>query len=184
VEYAGPGQSLEAYASASTNAIVCKSMSKVYALSGVRAAYLCGPRQMMEELRPQCPPWSVSLPGQIAACEALQNIPYYRSRWAETHRLREALSAMLRRVGWDVVPGCANFLLCHLPVTQPEAAALVAACRKHRLFIRDVSNMGTGFDTRTLRVAVKDGATNATMVDLLKIVLADIARTTGTTAAA
>jgi histidinol-phosphate/aromatic aminotransferase/cobyric acid decarboxylase-like protein/GNAT superfamily N-acetyltransferase len=184
VEYAGPGQSLEAYAAASTNVVVCKSMSKVYALSGVRAAYLCGPSRMMEELRPQCPPWSVSLPGQIAACEALQNIAYYQGRWAETHRLREALSASLGRMGWDVVPGCANFLLCHLPATQPEAAALVEACRKHNLFVRDVANMGTGFDTRTLRIAVKDAATNAAMIEVLQEVLAEMARMAGTTVAA
>ena len=43
-------------------------MSKVYALSGARAAYLCGPPDMIDELRPLRPPWSVSLPGQIAAC--------------------------------------------------------------------------------------------------------------------
>ena len=46
VEYAGPDQSPETFAAASENVIVCKSMSKVYALSGVRAAYLCaGPHQ-------------------------------------------------------------------------------------------------------------------------------------------
>ena len=71
IEFAG-GESLERFAARSTNVVVCKSMSKAYALSGVRAAYLCGPADMMRELRMLCPPWSVSLPGQIAACEALR----------------------------------------------------------------------------------------------------------------
>jgi histidinol-phosphate/aromatic aminotransferase/cobyric acid decarboxylase-like protein len=153
-------------------------MSKMYALSGVRAAYLCGPSPLIDELRPVCPPWSVSLPGQIAACEALRHGAYYRSRWADTHRLRDALFVRLCRLGWDVVPGCANFLLCHLPADQPEAAALVAACRRHNLFVRDVGNMGTVFDTRTLRVAVKDAATNAAMVEVLTIVLAEMMQAT------
>ncbi|MHC4129291.1 MAG: aminotransferase class I/II-fold pyridoxal phosphate-dependent enzyme, partial [Planctomycetota bacterium] len=43
VEYAGRSEALERFAAASDNTVVCKSMSKVYALSGVRAAYLCGP---------------------------------------------------------------------------------------------------------------------------------------------
>jgi histidinol-phosphate/aromatic aminotransferase/cobyric acid decarboxylase-like protein len=43
VDYAGPGESLEAFAASSRNVVVCKSMSKVYALSGARAAYLCAP---------------------------------------------------------------------------------------------------------------------------------------------
>ena len=50
VEYAGANESLEQFAAGSENIVVCKSMSKVYALSGVRAAYLCGP----ERISPNC----------------------------------------------------------------------------------------------------------------------------------
>ena len=174
VEYAGPGQSVEPFASTSDNVVVCKSMSKVYALSGARTAYLCGPPPMIAELQRLCPPWSVSLPGQIAACEALRSTSYYRERWAETHRLRDELSVQLSRLGWDVVPGCANFLLCHLPGEQPEATQLVAACRKRGLFIRDVRNMGAVFDERVLRVSVKDAKTNQVMLDILRAALREI----------
>ena len=175
VDYAGPDQSLETHAAASTNVVICKSMSKAYALSGVRAAYLCGPAGMMDELRPLCPPWSVSLPGQIAACEALNAPAYYRARWEETAVLRAELCEGLRGLGWDVVPGCANFLLCHLPPAAPEAAALAERARTRGLYIRDVANMGVSLDARTLRVAVKDRRTNLAMVEMLRITLAEIA---------
>ena len=168
VDYAGAAESLEQLAAMSTNVIVCKSMSKVYALSGVRAAYLCGPADMMDELRNISPPWAVGLPAQIAGCAALRSASYYRKRWSETHALREALSIELRALGWDVVPGCANFLLCYLPETQPTAPAVIAACGRRGLFLRDVSNMGTRFDDRTLRVAVKDARTNAAMLTRLR----------------
>jgi histidinol-phosphate/aromatic aminotransferase/cobyric acid decarboxylase-like protein len=173
VEYVGPAQSLEGYAAGSTNVVICKSMSKVYALSGVRAAYLCGPRNLMDEIRSRCPPWSVSLPGQMAACEALKAQDYYRARWEETHRLRHELREHLLRLGWDVVPGCANFLLCHLPKNGPRAAALARALRKRRLFVRDVSNMGSGFDGRALRIAVKDRQTTLLMMERLETTLAE-----------
>jgi len=42
VEYTGPDESLEAFAATRPNIVVCKSMSKVYALSGLRVAYLVG----------------------------------------------------------------------------------------------------------------------------------------------
>src|SRR5437870_7625071 len=113
VDYVGPDESLESFAARSRNIVVCKSMSKVYALSGVRAAYLCGPAHLVRELRSIAPPWAVSLPGQLAACEALRSLPYYRERWNETRTLRDALRADLLALGWDVLPGCANFLLCH-----------------------------------------------------------------------
>src|SRR5207249_1973671 len=60
VEYAGPEQSLERFAAGSANVVVCKSMSKVYALSGARAAYLCAPAERARGLRRITPPWAVS----------------------------------------------------------------------------------------------------------------------------
>lgn len=175
VEYAGESCSLERFAAGSSNVVICKSMSKVYALSGARCAYLCGPSHMMDELRAISPPWAIGLPGQIAACEALRNTAYYKERWAETHVLREQLAAGLEGLGWDVVPGCANFLLCHLPPGQPKAASVVAACRRRGLFIRDVSSMGTCFDDRTVRVAVKDHKTNHDMLERLAAAIAETA---------
>ncbi len=168
VEYAGPDQSLEAYAAGTDHVIVCKSMSKIYALSGVRAAYLCAAPATLAELRGISPPWAVSLPAQVAAVRALQDAEYYADRWAETHALREALADDLRtEVQFDVVPGMANFLLCHLPEDGPVAATVIENCRRHGLFLRDVSTMGAGFSGRALRVAVKDAKTNRRMVEIL-----------------
>src|SRR6266576_385362 len=61
----------------SENVIVCKSMSKVYALSGARVAYLCAGPHQLEELRALTPPWVVSLPAQVAAVRALNDPAYY-----------------------------------------------------------------------------------------------------------
>ncbi len=52
VEYAGADQSLETFAAASENVIVCKSMSKVYALSGARVGYLCAGSHQLEAVAP------------------------------------------------------------------------------------------------------------------------------------
>jgi len=180
VDYAGRDQSLESFAARSTNVLVCKSMSKVYALSGVRAAYLCGAAARIRELEAVCPPWSVSLPGQIAACEALKAEDYYVGRWAETRVLRAELTEALRGFGWRVVPGCANFILCLLPAQGPTADLIVRAARARGLFVRDAANMGTTLGDRALRVAVKDRATNTAIVGLLKLTMADVSRYTPT----
>ena len=170
IEYAGSGQSLETFAARSANVVVCKSMSKVYALSGVRAAYLCGPEQLMAGLRRITPPWAVSLPAQVAAAAALQDLDYYATRYAETHALRAQLARDLSRYdGWDILPGVANFVLCHLPDEGPSAAALVAECRQHNLFIRDADAMGGMFCGRAVRIAVKDAATNQRMLETLAV---------------
>ena len=142
-------------------------MSKVYALSGARAAYLCAGPHQLEALRAITPPWVVSLPAQVAAVRALQNPEYYRARWIETAGLRKELASGLARLGWDVLPGIANFLLCHLPDHGPDAATVVRLCRERGLFIRDAALMGADLGGRTVRIAVKDGATNERMLRIL-----------------
>ena len=174
IDYVNPNESLEQYAAASFNVIICKSMSKVYALSGARCAYLCGPSHLIGGLEIFSPPWAVSLPAQIAACEALRNVSYYQARWEETSQLREELSKGLRDIGWEVVPSHANFLLCRLPEDQPEASELIKSCHNYKLYLRDVSTMGKCFDTRYVRVAVKDASTNSAMIHILELVLEDL----------
>jgi histidinol-phosphate/aromatic aminotransferase/cobyric acid decarboxylase-like protein/N-acyl-L-homoserine lactone synthetase len=163
-----PSQSLERFAAASENVIVCKSMSKVYALSGARAAYLCAGRHQLEALRAITPPWVVSLPAQVAAVRALQDPAYYAARYAETHALRGELAPGLAGLGWDVLPGIANFVLCHLPPGGPGAAAVVAAARREGVFLRDAASMSPRLGTHCVRVAVKDAAGNARLLRTLR----------------
>jgi histidinol-phosphate/aromatic aminotransferase/cobyric acid decarboxylase-like protein len=170
VEYAGPGQSLEQYAVRTDNVIVCKSMSKVYALSGMRVAYLCAPPQQLESLRALTPPWSVGLAAQIAATHALQAGDYYKARYAETHDLRQELVAGLRRLGIrELVPGIANFVMFHLPASGKNARTVIDECRERGLFLRGLSEMGAG--DHALRIAVKDADTNHRMLAILADIL-------------
>jgi histidinol-phosphate/aromatic aminotransferase/cobyric acid decarboxylase-like protein len=168
IEYAERNESLESFAAASPNVVVCKSMSKVYALSGARAAYLCGAAAVMEDLRAMNPPWAVSLLAQVAAVAALKDPEYYAARYAETHRLREELAAGVSELtGWEVLPGVANFLLCHLPEDGPEAATIVKRCRARGLYLRDAGAMGRALGKHTLRIAVKDAETNERMLRII-----------------
>ena len=94
----------------------------MYALSGLRAAYLVCPPRLAEGLRAVTPPWAVGLPGQVAAVEALKHPQYYAERYAETRCLRDELLTELRALGLEVQGEAANFLLCHLPERAPKAA--------------------------------------------------------------
>jgi len=90
---------------------------------------------------------------------------------APNDTLREQLAIGLSSLSWAVVPGCANFLLAHLPNHHPPANELIARCREHGLFLRDVSNMGTVFNNRAIRVAVKAAESQHRMLEILKRVL-------------
>lgn len=168
VDYAGSAESLERFATSRGNVVVCKSMSKAYALSGLRAAYLCTAAATVAGLRALTPPWAVSLPAQVAAVKALGDPAWYEARWHETAMLREDLARALRtRLGFEVVPSTTNFLLCRMPDAAPTAAELSERVRPAGLFLRDASGIGSGLSPRAVRLAVKDAATNARMVDIL-----------------
>jgi histidinol-phosphate/aromatic aminotransferase/cobyric acid decarboxylase-like protein len=167
IEYAGRGESLERFAAGTDNVIVCKSMSKVYALSGARVAYLCAGAHQLESLRAITPPWVVGLPAQVAAVRALEDPAYYARRYEETRELRGQLAADLQALGMTIVPGIANFLLAHLPVSGPDASTVVHRCRQGGLFIRDARLMGARIGDRAIRIAVKDRETNCRMAAVL-----------------
>jgi histidinol-phosphate/aromatic aminotransferase/cobyric acid decarboxylase-like protein/N-acyl-L-homoserine lactone synthetase len=168
VDYVSSEQSLETFAATSENVIVCKSMSKVYALSGARVAYLCAGAHQLEDLRAVTPPWAVSLLAQVAAVKALENPKYYMARCAETRTLREQLAGELSALGWFVLPSVANFLLCELPADGLDASELVTRCREQGLYLRDPGSMGNIPSNRLIRIAVKDADTNLRMVEVIK----------------
>ncbi len=169
VEYVGTEQSLESDVVHRPPAVVCKSMSKVYSLSGARAAYLCGSPELLEPLRRFVPPWAMSLPAQVAAVAALQSLDYYAARYQQTHRLRDGLADALGALpGVDVLRGVANYLLCHLDEGSPTAAEVVARCREVGVYVRDAEGMGRGMGPRALRTAVKSAADNERIVTAIR----------------
>ena len=168
MEYVGFDQSLEQIAASSENVIVCKSMSKVYALSGARVAYLCSGQHQIEPLRTITPPWVISMPAQLAGVYALDDPGYYEARYKETHILKETFSSELSGIGLEVFSGVANFLLCKLPEGGKCSKDIVKTCVIKGVYIRNVSSMGTSIGANYLRIAVKNKLDNERIVNTLK----------------
>lgn len=166
IEYAGENASVEAYAASSRHVVVCKSMSKVYALSGMRLAYACGSPIHFDTVRARTPPWNVSRLAQIAGVEALSGTAkaYYAARIKETKRFGEKMTEDLVGLGMECVPGCANFVMARLP-EGTCARAFVRACARHGVAIRTVHR------NEYIRVAVKDSRANGTMVHVFRDVM-------------
>jgi histidinol-phosphate/aromatic aminotransferase/cobyric acid decarboxylase-like protein len=118
----------------------------------------------------------VSLPAQVAAVRALADPAYYDKQYRITAAARGTFGRELAALGWDVSPGIANFLLCHLPERGPAAEAVVQACRTHGLFLRNAAAMSHHLGDRCIRAAVKDEATNRRMAVILRQVLEGLRR--------
>jgi histidinol-phosphate/aromatic aminotransferase/cobyric acid decarboxylase-like protein len=176
LEYAGgSAPSLEGFAASRSNVTVVKSLSKVYALSGLRAAYLVTDPAVAADLRRWTPPWPVSLPAQVAAVRALADPEYYALRWKETASLRADLAGALRadlagalRGLAEVTPSVANFVLLTLPRDGLSAPELAARCRTDGVFVRDLSALSPAFEGRTVRIAVRGPDENARIAAALR----------------
>jgi histidinol-phosphate/aromatic aminotransferase/cobyric acid decarboxylase-like protein len=173
VEYIGSEHSLELFACNSTNVVVCKSMSKVYALSGMRVGYLCGNETLVGEVERVTPPWVVGLAAQVAAVAALKSPDYYEAQYEKTHELRQELARMLEETGMmNVVEGTASFVLARLIDERIGAARLVKECKQRGVFIRDAFEMGKSLGDHYIRIAVKEARTNAVVAQTISSVLA------------
>jgi histidinol-phosphate/aromatic aminotransferase/cobyric acid decarboxylase-like protein len=170
IDYLPDAQSLERLTATTPNLIVCKSMSKCYALSGLRVAYAVS--QQITELRRFIPPWAVSLPGQLAAVAALRNPEYYQQKYRIIHQQREELRRLLQQEAFTVLPGVANFILTFLPKkTQHTSASFIEACKEKGVFIRDAQNMGVTLSNNAVRFAIRSKKENTRMLQCVREVL-------------
>ncbi|MEH3033090.1 MAG: aminotransferase class I/II-fold pyridoxal phosphate-dependent enzyme [Aeromicrobium erythreum] len=171
--YVGLEHSLAPLAARDPRLVVCTSLSKMYALSGVRAAFLTAEPATAAAIRRRTPPWQVGLPAQRAAVAALRDPDHYRACWQRTHVLRDELAQGLAAIGpLEVGDSVGNFLTLTLPADAPGAGAFVRACREHDVFLRDLSPLSPAYEARTVRTAVRDRAENERIVDACRAVVA------------
>ncbi len=131
-------------AGAAPNLLVLRSMTKDYALAGLRLGYAVGHPQVLAALRKVQPPWSVNSLAQAAGVAALQDARYLQ---ASLPRLREEarrMQAALQKLGYLCVPGVVHFFLLKTRAgsRQPDGAALRSALRRYGLLVRDAASFG------------------------------------------
>lgn len=166
IEYVGKEKSIERDTEKYRNLVIIKSMSKVYALSGARVGYIVAHPDILDKVSPFIPPWPVSLIGQIAGVEALKDEEYYKTKWAETHMLRENMIKNLRNESIKIFDSVANFFLIQLK--SGSAEKIVKELRKDSIYLRNCDSMSPQFKDNFIRIAVKDKKTNKVVVEALQ----------------
>lgn len=166
----GQATSVEQLAAKSTNVVVCKSLSKIYGLSGIRLGYLCASEALLDAIKLRTPPWVASRLAQAAGVAAFTpaSVEYYRGKLSTTRQMRAFMEQELQTNGMRCIQGSANFIMAQPPL-HISADELVDACRVHKLYIRSFI---TPEDGTWVRITVKDPATTKSMLSILKSALA------------
>ncbi len=149
------------------NIILLHSMTKRYAVPGLRLGYITAPSGIIRCLREQYRPWAINALSLEAGKWLVQRgetaIPDLASYLAETQRLR----AMLNGIdGIETLDTQTNFFLC--TIRQSTAADLKEyLAQEHDILIRDASNF-TGLTPHHFRIATQSPAENDALVAAIK----------------
>lgn len=149
-----------------TNVYLMRSLTKFYAMPGLRAGYLLGPPTGIAKLAAAQLPWSLSTPAQAAALACLEEQDYQSRTLELIPALRRDLEEGLRGMGLKVFPSRVNYLMARIEQGPFRVPALCAQLKKQGILVRDCSNF-QGLDDRYLRVAVRGAADNARLLKTL-----------------
>ncbi len=140
--------------------VVLRSLTKMYALSGLRVGYAVLPASLLESLKEAKEPWTVNTLAQIAGVTALDDDEYTAETFRMIEEEKRFLEEGFRALGISFFPSSANFYLL-----QTERAAEIAAhLRGKGILVRDCSTF-SGLDSSYIRVAVKARSENVRLLE-------------------
>lgn len=144
------------------NLILVRAFTKVFAIPGVRLGYLvCKNDRILMRIASQLPEWNLSCFAQAAGCVCARQKEFL----AETERLtaaeRQFLEEGLRRIGFQVFPSRANFLLVY------SKDPLYEKLLEQGILIRDCSNF-RGLCRGFYRIAVKGRRENEILLNAMQ----------------
>ncbi len=155
------------------NMVVLLSLTKFYAVAGLRLGLAAAASDVLAELRRTSAPWGVNSIAQAVGARALHDTDYAERSRLECTRLRTDLCHGLGQISeLRVYPGEANYLLCRLEKGSgiTSGAELFDKLIAQRIAIRPCSNYD-GLDDRYFRVAVRNEDDNARLLPALAQIL-------------
>ena len=141
---------------------VLRSLTKFYALPGVRIGALIGAAGVLRQWRLMREPWQVSVFAEEAALAALRDTEHAARSQAFMRTERAWLLARLTALhGAEPLPGDANFIYVRLAYS---AAALARHLLPHKILIRNCAAW-PGLSGEAVRVAVRTRAENERLLE-------------------
>lgn len=147
--------------------VVVRSLTKTWALAGLRVGYLLAEPALVAQLKEAQPLWGVSTPALAAldACLARGPVAHAAKEGERIAQERAFLSAELTQRGVEVTAGEAPFLLCRVP-GRPD---LREALRAEGIAVRRGDTF-PGLDGEHWRTAVRDREASLRLLDAVQVV--------------
>ncbi len=148
--------------------IVLRTLTKFFALSGLRIGYLIAHRDTIRILKEYQMPWSVNVLAQAAAEQCLSEEAFIQRSKQLIIKERTFLYERLSRIrGLKPYSSVANFLLVKIDGKRLTSSCLKERLLKKSILIRDCANF-RGLDKQFIRVAVRTHKENMQLVQALE----------------
>ena len=164
IDYASQG-SLVSLAATKPHLIVLRSLTKFYAMPGLRVGYAVSNAKLAARIESQIDPWSVSTVALEAGCAALDEDEFGTESYRINAIAREEFAGALRSLGLHVFPAAANFMLAKLP--RGSGADLQSWLESERILIRCCDSFD-GLGEAFIRMAVRSSSDNLRLVSLIE----------------
>jgi len=135
--------------------IVLRSLTKFYALSGLRVGYGVFPLKLIDLIKKHKEPWTVNTLAQVAGTEAINDEAYKTETFRIIKNERKTLEDGFRLLKIDYFPSEANFYL----IRMDNAQDIIDTLGEKGILVRGCSNF-RGLDASYARVAVKSNRDN------------------------
>ena len=120
------------------NLVIVRSMTKDFALAGLRLGYGLAHAAIIENLCKVKPPWNVNAIAQCAGIQALGDGAYLRRSDRQIRQSRDYLLTELVALGFSIVPTRTNFFLMKVG----QASEFRAALMSRGVIVRDCTSFG------------------------------------------
>lgn len=153
------------------NLMVLRSMTKFYALPGLRLGFAVADEEVLVPLYRAKDPWNVNTLAQKAGLAALADTTYQRrSRTYTRTEINYLYEELLHFRKLKVYEPTVNFILAKIIADDLNASSLREQLLQQGILIRDCSNY-PGLNDKYIRFAVRTRAENDALIDALEAVL-------------
>ena len=120
------------------NMVIIRSMTKDYALAGLRLGYAIANPEIIDTLKKVCPPWNVNAVAQSAGAIALSKQDYLNRCKDDILKAKGFLLEKLSALGLNPLPSKTHFFLVNVGQANQFRQKLL----RHGIMVRDCTSFG------------------------------------------
>ena len=107
----------------SDNVVMTRTFSKIYGLAALRLGWMYGPAHIVDVIHRTRGPFNVNTAALVAGVAAIEDAAHTEAARAHNENWLPWLTEELRKLGLEVTPSVANFILIHFPRSKGKTAA-------------------------------------------------------------